>query len=34
MREEDPLALQRLQRTSDAFYVKGSYVFWLDGPSR
>ncbi|MEP6991992.1 MAG: carbohydrate binding family 9 domain-containing protein [bacterium] len=25
--EEDPLAFQRLRRTGDAFFVKGSYVF-------
>ena len=30
--EEDPLAFQRLRRTSDAFFVKGSYVFRLGGP--
>jgi hypothetical protein len=27
MTEEDPLAFQRLRRTSDSFFVKGSYVF-------
>ncbi len=27
--EQDPLAFQRLTRTSDAFFVKGSYVFRL-----
>jgi hypothetical protein len=27
MSEEDPLAFQRLRRISDAFFVKGSYVF-------
>ena len=31
MSEEDPLAFQRLRRTSDAFFVKGSYVFRLGG---
>ena len=31
MSEEDPLAFQRLRRTSDAFFVKGSYVFRLSG---
>jgi hypothetical protein len=25
--EEDPLAFQRLRRTADAFFVKGSYLF-------
>jgi hypothetical protein len=29
MSEEDPLAFQRLRRTADAFFVKGSYVFRL-----
>jgi hypothetical protein len=29
MTEEDPLAFQRLRRTSDSFFVKGSYVFRL-----
>jgi hypothetical protein len=32
MTEEDPLAFQRLRRTSDSFFVKGSYVFQF--PSR
>jgi hypothetical protein len=27
MSEQDPLAFERLRRTSDAFFVKGSYVF-------
>ncbi|MEO8334315.1 MAG: carbohydrate binding family 9 domain-containing protein [bacterium] len=27
--EEDPLAFQRLRRTTDAFFVKGSYLFRL-----
>ena len=27
MTEEDPLAFKRLRRTSDSFFVKGSYVF-------
>jgi hypothetical protein len=31
MSEEDPLAFQRLRRTGDAFFVKGSYVFRLSG---
>jgi hypothetical protein len=31
MTEEDPLAFQRLRRTSDSFFVKGSYVFRLGG---
>jgi hypothetical protein len=31
MSEEDPLAFQRLRRTSDAFFVKGSYVFSFRG---
>ena len=31
MSEEDPLAFQRLRRTGDAFFVKGSYVFRLGG---
>lgn len=29
MTEEDPLAFQRLRRTSDSFFIKGSYVFRL-----
>jgi len=29
MTEEDPLAFQRLTRTSDSFFIKGSYVFRL-----
>jgi len=31
MTEEDPLAFQRLKRTSDSFFVKGSYVFRFMG---
>jgi hypothetical protein len=31
MSEEDPLAFARLRRTSDSFFVKGSYVFRLSG---
>jgi hypothetical protein len=31
MTEEDPLAFQRLRRTGDSFFVKGSYVFRLGG---
>ncbi|HET9010522.1 MAG TPA: carbohydrate binding family 9 domain-containing protein [Gemmatimonadaceae bacterium] len=31
MSEQDPLAFQRLRRTGDAFFVKGSYVFRLSG---
>jgi hypothetical protein len=34
MTEEDPLAFQRLRRTSDSFFVKGSYVFRFMGASR
>lgn len=34
MTEEDPLAFQRLRRTSDAFFVKGSYVFRFTGRTR
>ena len=34
MSEEDPLAFQRLRRTGDAFFVKGSYVFRLSGLAR
>jgi hypothetical protein len=29
MSEEDPLAFQRLRRTSDALFIKGSYLFRL-----
>ena len=32
--EEDPLAFQRLSRTSDSFFVKGSYVFRMTGLGR
>ncbi|MEO8621457.1 MAG: hypothetical protein ABI625_10355, partial [bacterium] len=31
--EQDPLAFTRLRRTADAFFVKGSYVFSLNGLS-
>ena len=31
MTEEDPLAFRRLKRTSDSFFIKGSYVFRLGG---
>jgi hypothetical protein len=31
MTEEDPLAFQRLRRTGDAFFVKGSYVLRVSG---
>lgn len=31
MTEEAPLAFQRLKRTSDSFFVKGSYVFRFTG---
>ncbi|HEX6600365.1 MAG TPA: carbohydrate binding family 9 domain-containing protein, partial [Gemmatimonadaceae bacterium] len=34
MTEEDPLAFQRLRRTSDSFFVKGSYVFRFTGRAR
>ena len=34
MTEEDPLAFKRLARTSDAFFVKGSYVFQFTGRGR
>ena len=34
MTEEDPLAFQRLKRTSDSFFVKGSYVFRFTGRPR
>jgi hypothetical protein len=34
MTEEDPLAFQRLRRTSDSFFVKGSYVFQFTGRTR
>lgn len=34
MTEEDPLAFQRLKRTSDSFFVKGSYVFRFTGRAR
>jgi hypothetical protein len=34
MTEEDPLAFKRLTRTSDAFFVKGSYVFRFTGGNR
>jgi hypothetical protein len=29
--EQDPLAFQRLRRTGDSFFVKGSYVFRIGG---
>ncbi len=31
LNEQDPLAFDRLRRTSDAFFVKASYVFRLSG---
>jgi hypothetical protein len=31
--EQDPLAFTRLRRTADAFFVKGSYVFSMNGLS-
>jgi hypothetical protein len=34
MTEEDPLAFKRLTRRSDAFFVKGSYVFRFTGGNR
>ena len=34
MTEEDPLAFRRLTRTSDSFFVKGSYVFQFTGRTR
>ncbi|MFI5257707.1 MAG: carbohydrate binding family 9 domain-containing protein [Gemmatimonadales bacterium] len=34
MTEEDPLAFKRLTRTSDSFFVKGSYVFQFTGRTR
>ena len=34
MTEEDPLAFQRLKRTSDSFFVKASYVFQFTGRGR
>jgi hypothetical protein len=34
MSEEDPLAFQRLRRTGDAFFVKGSYVLRVSGRGR
>jgi hypothetical protein len=34
MTEADPLAFSQLRRTSDAFFVKGSYVFRLSGERR